>query len=161
MLEDGASRLAILQYSPGVDLAGHRARLLAEDGIECQLLGAEDAAGELRQLPVLYVVAASWWNEQTALHREMLLQGLRRFSSATIVAGQQGEQMPPDLEDQVLTAWLDMPISRLAQRSIKQRLDLAEAQRQLQKSTREMRELHPWAWRFPRSATWTPCSGSF
>ncbi len=147
---DEAGPLAIVRYGPDVDILEHRA-LLATHQMECQMLGADDAASQLRHVPVVYLISAAWWSSQSEWPRQRLLTSFQRASSALLLTGKPGDTIPADLDDGDLTSgWLDCPISTPALRGslraalsfIKTRAELFEAKRQLQQRTHEMREVH-------------------
>src|SRR5438477_10825252 len=103
--------LAVLGYSHDDDVAGHRS-LLAQHSIDCEPLDTAGLAGTMRGVPVLYLLSASWWRELTERERQSLLTEMQRPSSAVIVTGRAGEDVPLDLEGLgLVSAWIDTPTS--------------------------------------------------
>src|SRR4051812_14734300 len=94
---------ATIRYSPGIDLDAHRATL-AEEGIVCEPVGVEDGASDLRHVPVLHLVASTWWRALDQERRALVNESMRRPSSATIVAGDPRDSVPDNLQDEALVA---------------------------------------------------------
>jgi HD-GYP domain-containing protein (c-di-GMP phosphodiesterase class II) len=148
-MTETTAALADIRFSPGVDLTNIEGSL-ERLGIRFTAFDGGTPHGSPRS-PIIYLIASTWWRTLPRDERSGHLLEMQRPGSAVVVIGQAGADVPSDLlgSDHTSTQ-LEEPVSASSFRSvvqstlqaIKLRLELAEAQRELERRTQQMEEVY-------------------